>query len=47
MKSAPKPFAICIDDTDYKASLIRGKVYQILPDPKAVKDDIVRITLRP
>ena len=33
VKSATKPFAICIDDTDYKASLIRGKVYQILPDP--------------
>jgi len=26
VKSATKPFAICIDDTDYKASLIRGKV---------------------
>ena len=43
MKSATKPFGICIDDTDYKASLIRGKVYQILPDPKAAKDDLVRI----
>ena len=41
VKSATKPFAICIDDTDYKASLIRGKVYQILPDPKAAKDDLV------
>ena len=43
MKSATEPFGICIDDTDYKASLIRGKVYQILPDPKAAKDDLVRI----
>ena len=43
MKSATKPFAICIDDTAYKASLIPGKIYQILPDPKAVKDDLVRI----
>ena len=43
MKSATKPFAICIDDTDYKASLILGKVYQILPDPKAAKDDLVRV----
>ena len=43
MKSATKPFAICVDDTDYKASLIRGKVYQILPDPKAARDDLVRI----
>ena len=43
MKSATKPFAICVDDTAYKASLIMGKIYQILPDPKAVKDDLVRI----
>jgi hypothetical protein len=43
MKAPTKPFAICVDDTDYKASLIRGKVYQILPDPKAAKDDLVRI----
>ena len=43
MKSATKPFAICVDDTDDKASLIRGKVYQILPDPKAARDDLVRI----
>ena len=43
MKSATKPFAICVDDTDDKASLIRGKVYQILSDPKAAKDDLVRI----
>jgi hypothetical protein len=43
VKSTMKPFAICVDDTDYKASLIQGKVYQILPDPKAAKDDLVRI----
>ena len=43
MKSATKPFAICVDDTAYKASLILGKVYQILPDPKAARDDLVRI----
>ena len=43
MRSATKPFAICVDDTDYKASLIRGKIYRILADPKAAKDDLVRI----
>jgi len=43
VKSSTKPFAICIDDTDYKVSLIRGKIYQILPDSKAAKDDLVRI----
>lgn len=43
MKPPTKPFALCIDNTDYEASLIRGKVYRILPDPKAAKDDLVRI----
>jgi hypothetical protein len=43
MKTPTKPFALCIDNTDYQASLILGKVYQILPDPRATKDDLVRI----
>ena len=43
MKPPTKPFALCIDNTEYEASLIRGKVYRILPDPKAAKDDLVRI----
>ena len=43
MKQTTKPFALCIDNTDYKASLIPGKVYRIVPDLKAAKDDFVRI----
>ena len=43
MKTPTKPFALCIDNTDYRASLIPGKVYRILPDPVAAKDDLVRI----
>jgi len=43
MKTQTKPFALCIDNTDYQASLIPGKVYRILPDAKAAKDDLVRI----
>ena len=43
MKTPMKPFALCIDNTDYEASLILGKVYRILPDPRAAKDDLVRI----
>ncbi len=43
MKHVMKPFALCIDNTDYEVSLIPGKVYRILPDPKAAKDDLVRI----
>ncbi len=38
-----KTFALCIDNTSYEASLIVGKVYRILADRKAAKDDLVRI----
>jgi hypothetical protein len=38
-----KPFALCIDNTDYQASLIPCKVYRMLPDPRAAKDDLVRV----
>ncbi len=43
MKQPTKPFALCADNTDYEASLILGKVYRIIPDPRAAKDDLVRI----
>ena len=43
MKESRKLFALCIDNTDYQASLVLGKVYRIIPDPKAAKDDLVRI----
>ena len=42
-KQPAKPFALCIDNTDYQASLVLGKVYRIIPDPKAAKDDLIRI----
>ena len=43
MKPQTKPFALCIDNTDYEASLLPGKVYRVLPDLRAAKDDLVRI----
>ncbi len=43
MKPPAKPFALCVNNADYEASLIVGKVYRILPEPKAAKDDLVRI----
>jgi hypothetical protein len=43
MKTPTKPFALCVDNADYQASLILGKVYRILPDPVAAKDDLVRV----
>ena len=36
-------FALCLRNTGNEASLILGKVYRILPDPRAAKDDLVRI----
>jgi len=38
-----KPFALCVDNRGYQASLIPGKVYRILPDPRAAKDELARI----
>lgn len=43
MKQTTKLFALCIDNIDYEASLIPAKVYRLLPDPRAAKDDLVRI----
>ena len=43
MKPHTKSFVLCIDNADYQASLILGKVYRVLPDPRAAKDDLVRI----
>jgi hypothetical protein len=43
MKVQTKPFALWVDNSGYRASLIRGKVYRLLPDPRAAKDDLVRI----
>lgn len=43
MRQSKKQFVVCIDNTDYEASLVLGKVYRILPDPRAAKDDFVRI----
>jgi hypothetical protein len=38
-----KPFALCLDNGGNEASLIVGKVYRIVPDARAAKDDLVRI----
>ncbi|MGO4884361.1 MAG: hypothetical protein ACLP59_26600 [Bryobacteraceae bacterium] len=43
MKAQPKSFALCIDNSGYRASLVLGKVYRILPDAAGAKDDLVRI----
>ena len=43
MKQPTKQFALCIDNAGNEPSLILGKVYRILPEPRAAKDDFVRI----
>jgi hypothetical protein len=42
-KSTTPEFVICIDNSDYPASLELHKVYQLLPDERAAKDDFVRV----
>jgi hypothetical protein len=43
MKTSQKHFALCINNSDYEASLIQGKLYRILPDEDASKDDFIRV----
>jgi hypothetical protein len=43
MKRSAKQFALCLENRGNDASLILGKVYRILPDARAAKDDLVRI----
>jgi len=43
MKRVAKTFALCLENTGNEASLILGKVYRVVPDPRAAKDDLVRI----
>jgi len=43
MKRPTKHFALCLENDGNEASLILGKVYRILPDARAAKDDLVRI----
>ena len=43
MKRPAKPFALCLENAGNEASLILGKIYRILPDARAAKDNLVRI----
>jgi hypothetical protein len=36
-------FAICVDNADYEASLVLRKIYEIIPDEAAARDDLLRI----
>jgi hypothetical protein len=43
MKRQGKEFALCLDNRGNEASLVLNKVYRIVPDARAAKDDLVRI----
>jgi hypothetical protein len=43
MDTSKKRFAICIDNTGYEASLIPRKLYEVLPDELAARDDFLRV----
>jgi hypothetical protein len=43
MNTLKRRFALCIDNTDYEVSLIPRKIYEIIPDEEATKDDFIRI----
>jgi len=43
MNKPRKHFALCIDNTDYQASLIPRKIYEVIPDDEAAKDDFIRV----
>lgn len=36
-------FAVCIKNTGYKASLEVGKLYEVVADPVAAADDMIRV----
>jgi len=36
-------FVICIDNSDYPASLEKRKIYEVLPDPEAAKFGQIRV----
>jgi hypothetical protein len=43
MRAQRKPFAVCLENAGYRASLIVGKIYRVMPDRAAARDDMVRI----
>jgi hypothetical protein len=43
MNTQKKQFAVCVDNSDYQASLIVRKIYEVLPDEAAAKDELLRV----
>lgn len=43
MKISAKRFVVCLKNKGYEVSLERRKIYQVLPDPVAAKDRLIRV----
>jgi hypothetical protein len=43
MDTRKRQFTVCVDNADYEASLIVRKIYEVLPDKEAAKDDMLRV----
>ena len=43
MSASKRQFAVCVDNAGYEASLIVRKIYEVLPDEEAAKDDFLRV----
>jgi hypothetical protein len=43
MKRIARQFALCLDNGGNEASLIPGKVYRMVTDARAAKDDLIRV----
>lgn len=43
MDTPKRQFAVCVSNADYAASLIVRKIYEVLPDEEAAKDDLLRV----
>ncbi len=43
MKKQPQELALCLENSGNEASLVLGKVYRVVPDARAAKDDLIRI----
>ena len=38
-----REFAVCVQNTDYPASLELRKIYEVLPDPDAATHGLIRV----
>jgi hypothetical protein len=43
MKRLAKRLAVCLENDGNESSLIPGKIYQVIPDSRAAKDELLRV----